>query len=77
MVCSPIAMVIYGGRLFVNDGFMVEAGGLLNHLSHGAGSDEDIPFIVVPLLGRFKNEDGEKWHQALTRKNLRYFGKGK
>ena len=49
-----------------NEGFMVEAGGLQNHLSHGTGSDEYIPFIVIPLLGRFKNEDGEKWHLMMS-----------
>jgi len=45
-----------------NEGFMVEAGGLVNHLPHGTEPNEAIPFLVVPLLGRFKNEDGEKWH---------------
>ena len=49
-----------------NEGFMVEAGGLTNHLPHGRDRSEDLPFVVVPLLGRFKNEDGEKWHLMLS-----------
>lgn len=49
-----------------NEGFMIEAGGLVGHLSHGLEEEEDIPFVVIPLLGRFKNEDGEKWHLMMS-----------
>ena len=49
-----------------NEGLMVEAGGLVNHLPHGKEAGEVIPFVVVPLLGRFKNEDGEKWHLMIS-----------
>jgi len=49
-----------------NEGFMVEAGGLIHHLRHGTEDDEEIPYCVVPLLGRFKNEDGERWHLMMA-----------
>ena len=49
-----------------NEGTMVEAGGLINHISHGTEVGEEIPFVVIPLLGRFKNEDGERWHLMLS-----------
>ena len=49
-----------------NEGFMVEAGGLIHHLKHGKEVDEATPFCVVPLLGRFKNEDGERWHLMMA-----------
>ena len=49
-----------------NEGIMVEAGGLIEHLPHGKEVEEEIPFVVIPLLGRFKNEDGEQWHLMLS-----------
>jgi len=49
-----------------NEGFMVEAGGLIHHLRHGKEDDEDTPFCVIPLLGRFKNEAGERWHLMMA-----------
>ena len=49
-----------------NEGFVVEAGGIIGHLGHGREQDEETPFVIVPLLGRFKNEDGEKWHLMMS-----------
>jgi len=59
-------LVVFVLSLRGNEGFMIEAGGLINHLPHGKDRGEDLPFVVVPLLGRFKNEDGEKWHLMLS-----------
>jgi len=49
-----------------NEGFMVEAGGLIDHKEHGTEPDEVTPYCVIPLLGRFKNEEGERWHLMLA-----------
>jgi len=46
--------------------FMVEAHGLLSHLHYGTEEEEATSFVVVPLLGKFKNEDGERWHLMLS-----------
>ena len=49
--------------------FMVESHGLISHLHYGvepSEEDGDTPFVVVPLLGRFKNEDGERCHLMLS-----------
>ena len=44
-----------------NEGFMVEAHGLQSHRDCGRNEGED-SHVVIPLLGRFKNEDGDRWH---------------
>ena len=44
-----------------NEGFMVEAHGLQSHRDCGRSEGRD-SHVVIPLLGRFKNEDGERWH---------------
>jgi len=51
------------------EGFMVEAHGLVAHLHHGL--DEELSagessYVVIPLLGRFKNEEGERWHLMMS-----------
>ena len=46
-----------------NEGFMLEADGLQQMISFGKDEEEEkLAHVVMPLLGRFKNEDGEKWH---------------
>ena len=42
-----------------NKGFMVEAHGLQSHRNYGQNNGRD-SHVVIPLLGRFKNEDGER-----------------
>ena len=45
---------------------MIEAHGLYSHLHFGATeSDPSLQHVVVPLLGRFKNEDGSRYHLML------------
>jgi len=53
-----------------NEGFMIEAHGLVSHLHYGLQEDleeeDDHPFVIIPLLGRFKNEEGERWHLMIS-----------
>ena len=46
-----------------NEIFLVEAQGLQTMIGRGLkeGSTKE-DHVVIPLLGRFKNEDGERWH---------------
>ena len=46
-----------------NEVFMVEADGLQRLIEEGKNDViVENSHVVIPLLGRFKNEDGEKWH---------------
>ena len=46
-----------------NETFLVEAEGLQTMIDKGRVEDERrLEHVVIPLLGRFKNEDGERWH---------------
>jgi len=51
---------------------MADLGGFLKHLN--AGDSPELPHIILPLLGRFKGETGEKHHlvplAAVTRSGL-------
>lgn len=67
-------MIIISGAYFVicyacslrgNEGFMIYAGALIRYFSCGS-LDDDIPHVVIPLLGRFKNEVGERFHLMLS-----------
>ena len=49
-----------------NEIFFIELGGLLQHLDDGTYVGEEYPHVVIPLLGRFKNEVGERWHLMLA-----------
>jgi len=46
--------------------------GLIKHLDEGR--EDDIPHVIIPLLGRFKGERGEKYHllplSAITKSGL-------
>ena len=55
-----------------NEGFLVESDGLQRMIDVGRDEEEaELQHVVIPLLGRFKNEDGEKWHVmvAVNRSN--------
>ena len=43
-----------------NECLMVDAGGLISHVEQGREAKEG--HVVIPLLGRFKNEDGSRLH---------------
>ena len=50
-----------------NEVFMVEAEGLQRMIREGRSEVEtENSHVVIPLLGRFKNEDGEKWHLMVS-----------
>lgn len=47
--------------------FMVEAHGLYSHIHFGKNeTDPTLNHVVIPLLGRFKNEDGSRYHLMLS-----------
>ena len=47
--------------------FMVEAHGLYSHIHFGKHEqDPTLNHVVIPLLGRFKNEDGSRYHLMLS-----------
>lgn len=50
-----------------NEGFMLESSGLQSHIDYGRfEGKESEEHVVMPLLGRFKNEDGEGWHLMVS-----------
>jgi hypothetical protein len=50
-----------------NEGFLVESDGIQKMIGNGKDEREDeMKHVVIPLLGRFKNEDGEKWHVMVS-----------
>ena len=61
-VCTYL-VVTFCGSLRGNEGFMVDLDGLVRHLD--LGREDKVPHVVVPLLGRFKNEIGERYHLIL------------
>jgi len=66
LIVSVIAYstICYCGSLRGHEGFLVDLHGLRAHLEDGKLDRED-PHVVVPLLGRFKNEVGERFHLVL------------
>jgi hypothetical protein len=50
-----------------NEVFMVESEGLQRMIEEGKHMvDEENNHVVIPMLGRFKNEEGEKWHLMVS-----------
>lgn len=50
-----------------NEIFLVEAEGLQTMIHKGKlEKEKKLLHVVIPLLGRFKNEDGERWHVMLS-----------
>jgi hypothetical protein len=50
-----------------NEIFLVEAEGVQSMIHKGkVEKDPKLQHVVIPLLGRFKNEDGERWHVMLS-----------
>ena len=45
---------------------MVELGSLIQHIDDGKEEFVRHPNILISLLGRFKNENGERWHLLLV-----------
>ena len=59
--------IVFVCALRGNEGFLVESEGLQQMIN--TGNDEtniEMRHVTIPLLGRFKNEDGEKWHVMVS-----------
>ena len=65
VILATYLLICFLGSLRGNEGFMVELGGLIQHIYDGTGETEEYPHVVIPLLGRFKNESGERWYLLL------------
>jgi len=65
-MCGTFYLLGFVLSLRGNEGLMVEAHGLVSHLHYGLEEDEEHPYIVIPFLGRFKNEEGERWHLMIS-----------
>jgi hypothetical protein len=53
------------GSLRGNEGFLLDLYGLRLYLNEGKDPNDPRAHIVAPLLGRFKNEIGERYHLVL------------
>lgn len=53
------------GSLRGNEGFLLDLYGLRLYLNEGKDPADPQAHVVAPLLGRFKNEIGEKYHLIL------------
>lgn len=55
--------IAFGGSFRSGEVFHTDLYGLLKY--HSMGLEEGgQPYVMIPLLGRFKNEDGERYHLA-------------
>ena len=59
-------VVCFACSLRGNEGFMIDFHGLRSHIKDGKADSETTPHVVIPLLGRFKNEIGERLHIMLS-----------
>jgi len=66
VVCGTLLLLGFVLALRGPECFMVDAHGLISHLQYGTEEEDGSPFVVIPLLGKFKNEDGERWHLMLS-----------
>ena len=70
IMCATLYLLGFVLSLRGPECFMIEAHGLITHLHYGVLGDDldknERSFVVVPLLGRFKNEEGERWHLMLS-----------
>jgi hypothetical protein len=53
------------GSLRGNEGFLLDLYGLRLYLNEGKNPNDPRAHVVAPLLGRFKNEIGERYHLIL------------
>ncbi len=59
-LCGALVVLLYGGSLRGNEGFMLDADTLGKHIL--VGMNHEIPHVLAPLYGFFKNEQGERFH---------------
>ena len=65
LIFSTYLIVCFLCSLKGNEVFLVEFGGLVQHINDEKGPYEEKPHVLIPLLGRFKNENGERWYMML------------
>ena len=58
VVCGAFFSMMYGCSLRGNEGMMLERQGLCNYIK--TGKTDQMGHVVLPLLGRFKGETGER-----------------
>jgi len=58
---GAFACIAYGGSFRGNEVFLTDLFGLAKYSSMVLVEDGQ-RYVIIPLLGRFKNEDGEKYH---------------
>jgi hypothetical protein len=58
------SVISYCNALRGNEGFKMDPGGMRKHMQRGLPPSAT-PHCVAPLLGRFKGEDGERYHLLL------------
>jgi hypothetical protein len=58
------SVISYCNALRGNEGFKMDLGGMRKHMQRGLPPSAT-PHCVAPLLGRFKGEDGERYHLLL------------
>ena len=67
IMIGSFLMISFVCALRGNEPFLVEAEGLQKMINKGRKEREaKLEHVVIPLLGRFKNEDGERWHIMLS-----------
>eukprot|EP00957_Ditylum_brightwellii_P137321 10468990-Ditylum_brightwellii.AAC.2 len=50
-----------------NEGLMMDTQGLIQHKNDGKFEEkEDLKHVIIPLLGEFKGEQGERWHLLMV-----------
>lgn len=59
IMAAGYVCVAYGYSLRGNEAFWVDADRIIKHIDLGR-NDPDIPHIVIPILGKFKGEDGDR-----------------
>ena len=63
MLLGTLLIIGFVCALRGNECFMLDAQGLLSHINVGqSGQKKGNEHVVIPLLGRFKNEDGNRLH---------------
>jgi hypothetical protein len=58
---GAFACIAYGGSFRGNEVFLMDLSGLVKYATTELVEDSQ-RYVIIPLLGRFKNEDGEKYH---------------
>ena len=66
LMCGTFLIVSFVLALRGHEGFMMDAFGLHKYLEKGLEEEDDLKHVVIPLLGKFKNEDGERFHLLVS-----------